>query len=282
MFKEEKIVPRTEAELSLRYLFDYPFYSKGIHEYLDLNKKTELTLDSWKKLHTGIDSSLIELIQENPETVLMPLYNLFLFSTDKSSVPTDALIIFFKDKASDEIVDRLEFVRDNKGIGEIDLAAFKKILKAPAKDYTISIGIPPVEEKKGGSNKEFIKQEIPVDKKYEAPAAESVVSLEKKEQPFDQAFLKTESEENIPETRLKQERKKEPFVIESKLEAKIIKKIFKGNKSAYRIAIHKIEEAADWKSAAKVVEGIFIDYDIDPFSKYAVKFTDIVNSRFNR
>ena len=280
LFKEEKIVSGNEVELSLRYLFDYPFYSKGIKEYLELNKKTELTIDSWKKLHGKIDSYLIGLIYENPESVLLPLYNLFLFASNKSSVPADALIIFFKDKGADEVVDRLEFARDNKEIGEIDLPTFKKILEAPGKDYTISIGIPPVEEGKKRSVAESVKLEAQVDKK-DVVAEPPQAPVEKEEKkPFDQIFLKSEEGKTV-ENQPEDKKKKEPFVIEPKLEAKIIKKIFKNNKSAYRIAIHKIEESPDWKSASKIVEGIFIDYDIDPFSKYAVKFTDIVNSRFN-
>lgn len=282
LFKEEKVVPRSDIEISLRYLSDYPFYTKGIREYLDLNNKTELTLDSWKKLHAKIDSQIIDMVYEKSESVLEPLYSLFLFATNKSSIPADALIIFFKDKNADDIVDRLEFARDNKGIGEIDIETFKKILVAPAKDYTIRIGLPSIEDRKMKSADESAKHRMMVDKEDEvstSPATTNRTDVSKK--PFDQSFLDSEGARGTFESQPKQERKRQPFIIDSKLENKIIKKIFRNNKSAYRIAIHKIEEAADWKTASKVVEGIFIDNDIDPFSKYAVRFTDIVNSRFD-
>ena len=65
-----------------------------------------------------------------------------------------------------------------------------------------------------------------------------------------------------------------------KQEIKIIKRIFGGNKSAYHIAIHKLDESRDWRGASKIMESMFIDNGVDPFSKYAVIFTEAVSKRF--
>lgn len=71
-------------------------------------------------------------------------------------------------------------------------------------------------------------------------------------------------------------------LLNPKDEAKIIKKMFHGSRSLYHIAIHKLDESPDWKTASRIVEGIFIENRIDPYSKFAVAFTDAINAKFHQ
>jgi hypothetical protein len=320
LFKGETEIDRTSIERSTRFFNDYVYYLRGISEYLEFHKRNSIDVSTWRRLHTKIDEQLLGMLPSSLGNLVEPLFRLFRFASGSERVPTDALILFFKDKIQGEpvgqgaeIVDRLEFSKEVKNIETVSLSDLNAILSAPAKEIDQTIEVLPREEEPPKEFKTFsldveasdsktpkepirtlphVDQQSPLDSVEHVsesipPTTQETVSKTEPlsttlsgrvEPPIDRQFLSEDKEKEESKTRAPSIR----AYLTPKQENKIIKKIFDGSKSSYHIAVHKLEECNDWKSASKIVEDIFIENDIDPFSKYAVVFTEAVSKRFSR
>jgi hypothetical protein len=61
---------------------------------------------------------------------------------------------------------------------------------------------------------------------------------------------------------------------------RLIKKIFKNDKPAFLVLMMEISLAKEWEQAAHILDALFMNNDIDPFSEDAVFFTDRLCGRF--
>jgi hypothetical protein len=57
-----------------------------------------------------------------------------------------------------------------------------------------------------------------------------------------------------------------------------IKKLFKKKHEYFQTSVNRIAASDSWEVAAKNIDHIFTKYDIDPFSKYALEFTNKIQS----
>lgn len=291
LFKGEPEIDKISISKAIRFLDGYLYYPKGIMEYLQFHNKDTINVETWKKLHRKIDEQLLSMLPSNLGSLMDSLSKLFEFSIGSGKVPIDAMILFFRDKSAPEIVDRIEFAKEVKSIQSLDVPSLTIILQASSKDISQKIEVLQTPEEPPKEFRSFERQTFtnplrpqepivlkPPDEKAET-AVQAADELNRERQtPLDQQLLAEPIQQDQPASP-----SPPPSIrtyITAKQESKIIKKIFSGNKSRYYIAIHKLDESPDWKSASKVVEGIFIDNEIDPFSKYAVAFTDAVSTKF--
>lgn len=291
LFKGEPEIDKISISKAIRFLDGYLYYPKGIMEYLQFHNKDTINVETWKKLHRKIDEQLLSMLPSNLGSLMDSLSKLFEFSIGSGKVPIDAMILFFRDKSAPEIVDRIEFAKEVKSIQSLDVPSLTIILQASSKDISQKIEVLQTPEEPPKEFRSFERQTFtnplrpqepivlkPPDEKAET-AVQAADELNRERQtPLDQQLLAEPIQQDQPASQ-----SPPPSIrtyITAKQESKIIKKIFSGNKSRYYIAIHKLDESPDWKSASKVVEGIFIDNEIDPFSKYAVAFTDAVSTKF--
>lgn len=68
--------------------------------------------------------------------------------------------------------------------------------------------------------------------------------------------------------------------VDDSLERKVVKKIFARDRMAYEAALGRLNESATWRDASQVLNEIFIHYQVDPYSRTAIRFTDSVYGRF--
>jgi hypothetical protein len=64
------------------------------------------------------------------------------------------------------------------------------------------------------------------------------------------------------------------------LERKVLKKIFNRDRSAYDEAMMRLAGATTWRQASQVLDEIFIRFDVDPYSRTALRFTDSIYTRY--
>ncbi len=292
LFKGENSIDAVSIRKASRFFHYYAYYPKGIMEYLDYHGKTSLDIETWKKLHAKIDEHLISTLPAKLNSLTAPLFGLFRFSSDTDRVPTDAAALFFKDKSANEIVDRVEFAREVKSIRTVDVMTLAMILEAASRDVDQNVAVLPKTEEPPKEFRSFERQKVTHPLHPEEPPAPQIPDVVLNETPGGPARPEQAKPLTRPTQppRVEQPRRQEPQrntastsvrnYMSAKLEDKIIKKIFRGSRSAYQICLHKLDESADWHNASRVVEGAFIDNDIDPFSKYAVAFTDAVSAKF--
>lgn len=290
LFKGESQVDRPAVRKASRFFHCYVYYSKGIVEYLDFHGKTSLDIETWRRLHAKIDEHLLSTLPAKLDSLTSPLYELFRFSSGVEKIPSDALILFFKDKAGNEIVDRVEFAKDVKNIRSLDLATLTMILEATSRDVDQNIAVLPKSEEPPKEFRSFERQKVSHPIHPQEPVAKEIPEVIMNETPGGSP-APGQPKQVTPQAPGKDQPRSQQVhrntqsssvrnFMTAKLEEKIVKKIFHGSRSAYQIGMHKLDESADWQSASKIVEGIFIDNDVDPFSKYAVAFTDAVSAKF--
>lgn len=68
--------------------------------------------------------------------------------------------------------------------------------------------------------------------------------------------------------------------IDPSLERKVVKKIFVKNRTDYEAALDRLNSAQNWKLASQVLDELFIRYNVDPYSRTAIRFTDSVYGRY--
>ncbi len=293
LFKGETEVSRENIEKAARFLNDYPYYPKGIVEYMEFHNLEKLDVETWKKLHAKIDEHLLSTIPSKAANLASALFSLFQFSTGSERVSTDAFILFFRDKSSPEYVDRLEFAKELKNVQSIDSVTLSMILEATSKDVDQNIAVLKTPEEPPKEFRSFERQTVTSPLFQQGIELPGETEMEEKEPEETQATtpepVKGETKpmdqqlSQAPEPAPKQSGPASPSIrnlMSPKLEGKIVKRIFHGSRSGYQIAVHKLDESPNWEVASKIVEGIFIDNEVDPFSKYAVTFTDVVSAKF--
>ncbi len=286
LFKGDSEISRESIEAASRFFSSYSYYPKGIIEYLDFHGMNMLDLETWKKIHAKIDEHLLTTLPDKLNNLTWSLFNLFDFASGLDKIPADAMILFFRDKSASEIVDRIEFARDVRSLRSIDSLSLLRILEAPSSDLTQNIAVLPETPEAPKEFHTFERQRVTHPIHPEVPAETPRPEPARREPERTQEQVAQPAAPQFPEQKgAPPERKEKPQIsirkfMTAKLEEKVIKKIFRGSRSAYQIGVHKLDECSDWPSASRVVEGIFIDNEVDPFSKYAVAFTDAVSAKF--
>ncbi len=286
MFKGEQEIDRASINRASRFLSCYSYYPRGITEYLDFHGKSSLDIETWRKLHAKIDEHLLSTLPAKLSSLTASLFGLFEFASGNEKVPSDAMALFFRDKSAADIVDRIEFARDVKNIPSLDVMTLAMILEAASKDVSQNVAVLPSSEEPPKEFRTFERQKVshPLRPEEAVPRAVPDVMRETPggQAPPEHTTPTPSSAQGHPGPAAEGKRSAQSIrtFMSAKLEEKILKKIFRGSRSGYQIAVYRLDESSDWQSASKVVEGIFIDNDVDPFSKYAVAFTDVVSAKF--
>ncbi len=298
LFKGETEIDKLSIEKAARFFNDYLYYPREIAEYLEFHKKSTLDIATWKKLHAKIDEHLLSMLPSSLDSLTASLFKMFQFAAGDEKVPTDAVILFFRDKSATEIVDRVEFAKEINNIQSINLPDLEMILQATSKEVSQKIDLLPSVEEPPIDFRTFERQtvtmplmpetnqklKVPVEVGIDSSQSDSH-SEENSDLKASEHFLSEQGQQLDQQLLSEPEKKKEETSsvrthLTAKQESRIIKKIFGGSKSGYHIAIYKLDASPNWKSASKIVEGIFIDNGIDPFSKYSVVFTEAVSAKF--
>lgn len=81
LFKGENEISRLNFFRAERYLSDYPYYPKGVIEYMEFQKKDSIDLESWRRLHAKMDEQLLSTLPGSAEALTKSLLELFEFAT---------------------------------------------------------------------------------------------------------------------------------------------------------------------------------------------------------
>jgi hypothetical protein len=64
------------------------------------------------------------------------------------------------------------------------------------------------------------------------------------------------------------------------LERKVLKRVFNKDRESYEGALDRLNQAATWRAASQVLDEVFIRFDVDPYSRTAIRFTDSIYGRY--
>jgi hypothetical protein len=68
--------------------------------------------------------------------------------------------------------------------------------------------------------------------------------------------------------------------IDPLLERKVVKRVFQKSREEYEAALENLNAADTWRAASKVLDELFVRFEVDPYSRTAIRFTDSVYGRY--
>jgi hypothetical protein len=254
LFEQNNTISGEKLNDTLSLFQPYGYLQEIIGHYIREKEITSLTRDDFRTLIWKADGeymrrrSGIELAG-----MLEPMYSFFDFpeNTGQNTIPIRAITKFFEDKGLLMIIPRLEG-EIVQGRNDLNFSELSTMLE----DLYSSLG-------------SFIVEKSEIEEKPDNKKAEV-----KPDEP-------AKEEEIYPPSMLERKFLSENIFTESE-QRRIIRKIFKDDEHSYKTAITALNRCTTWKQASKVIDEVFITFNIDPYGSDAEKFTSTIMKQFYR
>jgi hypothetical protein len=281
MFENRRTVSATDIERKLRYCVDYQYFNRVIRRYLVDRGLAEVGYEEFRDALEKIDREVIA--QHSPlelARMTRPLLSFIEagFPHEKKvlpepSLPINAAIVFFEDKRLLEIKNELERMRDAEEKGEISISQLALVIE---RTRGIAAPLSSAENDKAASVENSSSGHILELKEALPDAQQTFPSGDADEEMFDAIPPIAEAKVEFPSQPLV-----EVYSLFSSADRKMaVRKIFKKDEVSFRNAIDELEPIKTWDEASLVLDAIFQANNVDPFSKEAIRFTDIIQSRY--
>lgn len=265
----------SDVKSMLVYFGAHEYLKEILLRYVDEKKLETLTMNELQNLLLRIDGEYIRR-KDGLELALMtgPMYDFINFSTLPSApaphaVPlqTKVFVKFFEDKRLRLICEVLEQHIAQRGVNELTMAQLGEILEQVRR-----------------TNDEAFKPDETFTKKQTAlgAAPESASVVETAEALHDRASPRS-FERQQPIQAVREKRGALPDlneIISNHTRRRIIKKIFRRDDAQYAAILQALNAMSSWKDASIYIDKIFIANEVDPYSKDAVRFLELVQQRF--
>lgn len=286
IFGEKRRASASTIEQKLTYCVDYSYYSYLIRRYISYHGYTELQYEDFRTLLKKIDEEVTA--QHTPTELAFMLRPLFAFleatlppQTTERTIPINAAIVFFEDKHLNDIRERLEVERDIKGISHITIPQLIDILHSLRSPDAVANTFYAPEFKDiplSDVTENLLQSEEQISEQTEKEGHENLqtsFSPEDTKQTHEEETAVV-SEKQYPGTTLVTTVPKLLSSFSRREQEKIIKKLFHKNESEFQATLLQLEQLSSWEDVAHFLDVFFISRNIDPFSEFAILFTDKV------
>jgi hypothetical protein len=308
IFKDNAVVSTMDVYDTLKYFFRYEYYKDAISDYFNTKYLHEISQDQFQELIDKIDE---KVFSENTfEITLKTIKTIAGFIGEASdeeldSMDLDVLSHVFKDRALstyEGLIDKLK----EQGRESVTFSDLETILKEeevsaaqPEEPAEIPVGEetqlhmeaiedieeskpavevdnieigemtapePEVEEEEEEEEEEEVEEETQV---TEAPAAAKPANVASEMADFVAKQISTDQPLADLST-----------LIQGRSRKKIIKRLFKKKEGEYNSFIDLINQHSTWKDASVIIDEEFYERGINPYSKEAIMFSDLIYLRF--
>jgi hypothetical protein len=305
IFKDQQIVSTISIYNTLKYFFKYGYYKDAISDYFNAKYLKEISGDQFVKLITQIDENAFK--ENRLETSLKTIKTITGFmreavGEDITSLELDLLVHAFKDRNLTVYTKLIEELK-RKGEKAISLTDLETVLSAESLDPLIApveeavlekveeeesvklADIGDIEESKpvvavedielGEMKVEEIEEEEEVEEEELEEEAVEAAAIGKKSKVADDMadFVASQIQSDQPLADLN-------TMVAGRTRKKIIKKLFQKKESEFVSFINLINGQAAWKDASLTIDNAFYERGINPYSKEAIMFSDIIYLRF--
>lgn len=292
VFEEQRRVSVSELFRKLRYCVDYKYFPKTLQRYMNERGRAELEYQEFKDLVAKIDAHIVSLHSSRElAELLRPLIRFLeagiptpLFSGP--ILPINAAVVFFEDKDLAAIRDELEAERDHNNMEKVtvdELAQFIARARGESEE-----GILEIDEKKAEREEErFVESEESVQEETaEAPVEERQEFASDRHEGPDLSpesmtvapadietsdLLAAEALPDLPDLY---------SLISLNQQKLFVRKIFNKDEVEFRNVIDRLSRSSNWDDASMILDEIFQEQNVDPYSKAAILFTNVINSRY--
>lgn len=269
MFENRRTVGVGEAIRKFRYCVEYNYLAELFKRYVTDRGLAELNYEEFKGLIARIDKEIVDrhscielakLLKPMLEFIEVGIPDTPMSETGPV-LPINAAIVFFEDKNMDDIRKELEEERDTKSRMNISLPELEIVI-ARARNEEIPV---------------HSEEEI-VTKKKERSEAEAGPGMS---EPMEPAAVAVE-EPVTPVSVIPMPELEDVYSLFTVKDQKLfVRKLFSKDEVEFRNALDKLNPLKTWKEASFVLDQIFTQQNVDPFSKEAILLTEKLFGRYD-
>jgi tetratricopeptide (TPR) repeat protein len=308
IFKNNQIVSTMEVYDTLKYFFKFGYYKDAISEYFNSKYLREISEEQFGQLISQIDENAFK--EDLLETTLKTIKSITGFiseALDKEveTIELEVLLHAFQDRNLDTYIQLIEDLK-KQGDTEIALADLELILNAESLDPLKQPEIEEVtatvtaDEKPGDDTLQIeavedieeskpviavddievgeIKPEELVEEEEEEEEDETV----EQEAPTPASGSVADDMANFVASQIRSDKPLEDLnsMVLGRTRKKIIKKLFNRKENEFLSFVDVVNEQSAWKDASVVIDNEFYERGINPYSKEAIMFSDLIYVRF--
>lgn len=301
LFKDHTVVSTIDVYDMLKYFDKFQYYKDALTDYFNLKYLRQISQSQFEELIRGIDQ---QVFAKNPiETVLQTVKTINNFVNEGRPTSADTLdlkmlLVILKDRNLDGFAALIER-QGEEGSGEISITELEQILrsgktlrqlrKARAEEKVTLEEIADIETEKPKVEVESISVSEEVQMPMAAePEAEEEEYEEEEEQPAAAAAPapggRASAAEQLADL-VGQKMRGDHLedinrLISPKQRKKFIKKIFNKKETQFQEFLSLMNNTPTWKHASNLIDSYFYQQGINPYSKEALEFSDLVYNRY--
>lgn len=287
MFEDRRRITTSELLRKLRYCADFPYFPRVLQRYIGDKGLAEIEYSEFKSLLKKIDDAILERHSaEELAALTRPLIR-FLemglptahFAMGEPTLPVNAAIVFFEDKWMLALKAKLEEERDQNGIDHVTVDQLAKLIRKhsaslPKRSEEMGQAPPEVPElgSSGGSGPDDGKHDEAIGPEEIAdPLPDTAAPVGKAKEPGKPEHRPNKLLPELPDV----------HTLFDDTEMRVFtRRIFRKDSVEFRNGLDRLNTAATWLEASLMLDQIFLENNVDPFSKEAIRFTNKIYSRF--
>ncbi len=295
LFKDKNTITTMEVYDMLKYFDKYLYYKDALTDYFNLKYLREISEPQFRELIRAIDQ---QVFAKSPvDTTLQMVKTIVDFLNEGRETPSNTVpLAILKDAFADrDLQDYVRIVETEMAAGTeaVSLEDLEKMLRsgkalvemraAAAPTATVLEEIADIEEQRPAVEVESIE----VSETVVAPEPEPVLEeedLEEDEEEEEVAPAGSTAADQLAQVvaeKIKGEKLEDLHsLITKKQRKKFIKKVFRKDEDRYNAFVDLLNRTADWKTASALIDDYFFEAGINPYSKEALEFSDLVYSRY--
>ncbi|HED09253.1 MAG TPA: hypothetical protein ENJ10_01060 [Caldithrix abyssi] len=312
IFRNSDTVSTMEVYDTLKYFSRFDYYKNALSDYFNSKYLHSISKSQFTDLIDQIDKKAFET--DTLETTLKTIKSIMgaigeAQQKDIVDLSVDVLYDALSDRNLADYAEKAQKAKYENEITTLNLAEIEALLR----DGTMpraEAEVTPATETAFVELEDIEKQapDINVDEIEVAPATEEVVLQEEEpEDDFDdmdvaeEAFtpsvektsppveekpaVKSNVASDLADHVARQIQSDSPLedlntMVVGRIRRKIIKKLFRKNEQSFLDFLNMLNKEETWKSASRIIDDVFYENEINPYSKEAIALSDIIYLRF--
>lgn len=295
LFKDSNVIKTIEVYDMLKYFEKFTYYKDAFTEYFNKKFLREIGQSQFEELINGVDQ---QIFSKNPlEMTLQVTKTIINFLNEgrdggHDKIPLDIIATAYADRNLDNYAALIE-KEQYSGTTEVSISELEQMLRS---DKTLKeLEVTPTEEAKGIEEIADIEKEKPklevdsIEVSEEAVKAPEEVEEEVEEE-YEEEY--EEEEEGLAPSaadaladvigeKMKAEKLEDlNNYILPKQRKKFIKKVFHKKEKQYNEIIASLNQSPTWKQASNIIDDFFMRESINPYSREALEFSDLIYNRY--
>ncbi len=305
IFRNSETVSTMEVYDTLKYFSRFDYYKNALSDYFNSKYLHSISKSQFTDLIDQIDKKAFET--DTLETTLKTIKSIMgaigeAQQKDIEELSVDVLYDALSDRKLEDYAQKAQKAKYENEISTLTLMEIEALLRdgtmpgteaeETASPETAFVELEDMESQAPAIDVDEIKvapvsgeaapaEEEPEDDFDEPEVAEEPVSSPEPAKPAVKSNVASDLADHVA----KQIQSDSPLedlntMVVGRMRRKIIKKLFRKNEQTFLDFLNVLNKEATWKSASRIIDDVFYENEINPYSKEAIALSDIIYLRF--